>query len=111
MRTATAALAALVLLGGLAGRAAAAGFLGVSLAPADISDGVIIQDVVPDSPAAKAGLKAEDLIIKVDGKEFKNLQKFVEIIQGHKKGDMITLTLIRDGKPMEVKVALGEANP
>jgi S1-C subfamily serine protease len=111
MRTATVGVAALALLGLMAGRASADGFIGVQIAAAEVGDGVVIQDVVPDSPAMKAGLKAEDLVVKVDGKEFKGLQGFVEVIKSHKKGDKITLTIFRDGNEKEVKVTVGEPMP
>ncbi len=111
MRTATAGVAALALLCTLAGRAAADGFIGVQIDAAELGDGVVIQDTVPGSPAAKAGLKAEDLVVKVDGKAFKGVQGFVEVIKGHKKGDVITLTVFRDGKEMDVKVTVGEPMP
>lgn len=54
---------------------------------------------IADSPAQKAGLKAKDIILKIDGQSLKNktLTQAVELIRG-KKGTKVTLTLQRDGK-------------
>jgi serine protease Do len=109
MRTLLAGVAALCLLGLMAGAAAADGYIGVQVKKAAAEDGgVIVVETQPDSPAMKAGLKADDLIVKVDGKEFKGLQDFIAVIRARKPGEVITLTLFRDGKEMDLKVTVGE---
>jgi serine protease Do len=109
MRTVLVGVAALALLGLMAGTAAADGFIGVQIKKsADEDGGVIIVETFPDSPAMKAGLKPDDLIVKADGKEVKGLQAFVELIKATKPGDTLTLTIFRDGKEMEIKVKVGE---
>jgi len=71
--------------------------------------GVKLSDVTADSPAAKAGLKAGDVVVKVDAVTVKDSEGFVDYFQGKKPGDKITVTAKRDGMEKEVKaeVTLG----
>ena len=74
--------------------------------------GALIRTVVADSPAAKAGLKAGDVISAVDGKAIDATNNLSTIVLNHKVGDEITLTIVKgtaDGPPdqHEVKVTLG----
>jgi serine protease Do len=68
---------------------------------------VLVKNVVDDSPAAKAGLKRKDVIVKVDGEVMQ--QSFKGIVQGSEPGDELTLTVVRDGEEIELKVELGRA--
>jgi serine protease Do len=70
--------------------------------------GVLIREVTPDSPAAKAGLKEGDLILKVDDREVNAPEAVVNAIQGRKAGDQVKLQVLRDGKEQTVEVTLGE---
>jgi hypothetical protein len=75
----------------------------------DMSDdvkGVRFADVRPNSPAAKAGLKGQDILVRFDGKEVANLQDFTYVLRTHKPGDTVEVTVLRDGKPLTVKVTL-----
>lgn len=67
------------------------------------SRGLLINDVRPDSPAAKAGLKAGDVIVEVEGKEVKGMGDFVRAITEKKEGD-VTLTIVRDRQRQTVRV-------
>ena len=84
------------------------GFLGVAFHEDPGAKGVVIADLMPDGPAAKAGLKANDHIVKIDDKEMPDMRAFAEKIGQHKPGDKITLKIERDGKEQEIKVTLGE---
>ena len=69
--------------------------------------GALIKTVVADGPAAKAGLKAGDVITAVDGKPVGDGTALRDLIQSHKSGDEITLTVVKaTGDRAEVKVAL-----
>jgi serine protease Do len=79
--------------------------------------GVVIGSVIPGECADKAGLKAKDLVLTVDGKEFsKNpvpdmmLMHFSRALDAKKPGDTVTLGVLRDGKIVDVPVVLG-TNP
>ena len=58
------------------------------------------------SPAAKAGLKAGDIMIEFDGKPMQNLYDFTYALRGKKPGDEVAVKVMRDGKPLTVKVLL-----
>jgi len=70
--------------------------------------GAVVREVTPDGPAAKAGLKNGDIVIKADDKEVADPQTLVGLIQGHKPGDKVKLQVLRDGKEQMVEVTLGE---
>jgi serine protease Do len=65
--------------------------------------GLLINNVRENSPAAKAGLKAGDVITEVEGKEIKGNLDFVRAMSEKKEGD-ITLTIIRDRNRQTVRV-------
>jgi serine protease Do len=66
--------------------------------------------VLPGSPADKAGLKEKDIITKVDGVAIDEAHSLTSLIGQHAVGEEVTLTVLRDGKEMEIKVTL-EAAP
>ena len=68
-----------------------------------VANGVMINEVRTDSPAAKAGLKAGDIIVEVEGKEVKSEIDLIRAIGERKEGD-ITLTIIRDRNRQTVRV-------
>lgn len=70
--------------------------------------GLIISSIIPDSPAAKAGLGINDIITGIDGKKIATPEAFRETIGGHKPGDVVRIDSIRKGKAEEAKVTLGE---
>jgi membrane-associated protease RseP (regulator of RpoE activity) len=58
-------------------------------------NGLLITEVRENSPAAKAGLKAGDIIVEIDGKEISPENHLIRILHEKKEGD-ITLTVVRD---------------
>ena len=58
------------------------------------------------SPAAKAGLKAGDIMIEFDGKEIGNLYDFTYVLRTKKPGDEVLVKIVREGKTIEAKVLL-----
>jgi S1-C subfamily serine protease len=87
-----------------------------------VDEGVIVQSVVKDGPADKAGIEAGgteasingeevrlggDIITEVDGEKLKSMDELVEIIQGHEPGDELQLSLLRDGHEKTADVTLG----
>ena len=69
--------------------------------------GVRFSDVRPNSPAAKAGLKGQDILIQFAGKEIKNLEDFTYMLRTHKPGETVEVKVLRGGKPLTVQVTLG----
>jgi aminopeptidase YwaD len=70
--------------------------------------GVRFADVRDGTPAAKAGLKAGDILIEFDGKEIGNLYDFTYALRAHKPGDLVLVRVLRQGQPIEAKVLLTE---
>lgn len=64
--------------------------------------------VIPDSPADKAGLKLDDVIVEVDGEKITEENTLAGIVQKHVPGDKLKLKVWRDGKTFEVTVTLDE---
>jgi aminopeptidase YwaD len=69
-------------------------------------NGVKFSDVKPSSPAAKAGLKAGDVLVQFGDKPIKNLYDFTDALRRSKVGDVVQVTVTRDGKPITVPVKL-----
>src|SRR5215831_15439469 len=72
--------------------------------------GVKFADVRENSPAAKAGFKAGDVMVEFDGKPITNLQDFTYVLQGKKPGDEVMVKVMRNGSPVEAKVTLARRN-
>ena len=72
------------------------------------TSGALIGDVVADSPADSAGLKAGDIITSVNGKTVKNTVELRNQIASTAPGTKVTLGINRDGKMMDVAITLGE---
>jgi membrane-associated protease RseP (regulator of RpoE activity) len=84
-------------------------FLGVSTREASGDQaGAEIVTVVPDSPAAGAGLQEGDVITAVDGSAVTGPAELAERIRSHDPGDQVTIAYNRGGNAAEVQVALGD---
>jgi len=67
--------------------------------------GVVVAEVESKSPAQAAGLARGDAITKVDGREVASRDEFEQRIEDHAEGDGVTLTLWRDGRDEDVRLA------
>ncbi|HEX6249235.1 MAG TPA: trypsin-like peptidase domain-containing protein [Nocardioidaceae bacterium] len=91
--------------------------LGVQVTDAQSDDGLLngagIADVTNGSAAAEAGLQQGDIVIKVDDHTVTDASSLVATIRGHRPGDTVTLTVVRDGEELEVEATLDsdEGNP
>jgi S1-C subfamily serine protease len=129
INTAKAVLNDLVSLGRV--RRPSLGIRGLPIGPELASDlglqsdyGVLIVQVVPGGAAERAGLRGGneraylgnspislggDLIVAIDGQQIEDLQDIARVMNNHRAGDTVTLTVIRGKKQMDFKVVLGEA--
>jgi hypothetical protein len=73
----------------------------------NLPPGLILSDVVPDGPAAKAGLKGGDRIIKVGTIEIRGINDLMFVLQTAKPGTETTVTFVRDGKQQSLKATFG----
>lgn len=86
--------------------------------------GLLIVQVVPGSAAEKAGLHAGteraylgnlpitlggDLIVAIDGQQIEEQQDLSHVMQNHRAGDTVTVTVYRGKKRLDIKVVLGES--
>jgi putative serine protease PepD len=88
------------------------GYLGVELARrTDGGSGALVTDVVAGSAAAKAGIKEGDVVVAVDGAPITGQAALVATIRDLAPGDTTTVSLVRDGRPLDVTVVLGQRPP
>jgi serine protease Do len=97
------------------------GYLGIQISPLgdDIADslglaknrGEFVQGVEPGAGADKAGIKAGDVIVKVNGQEVTPDQTLSYIVGGQPVGARVSIDLIRQGKPQTVTAIVGERPP
>src|SRR5690606_29679035 len=89
----------------------------------DVSEGVLVQQVVPDSPADKAGLEAGegilqvggerivvggDVIVAIDGERIDSMADVIAAVDRSEPGDRLELTVHRDGEDERLSVRLAE---
>jgi S1-C subfamily serine protease len=83
------------------------GWLGVSVG--ETEDGrVEIAQIDPKSPAETAKFKEGDIIVRIEGKELTTREGLSQEIRSRKPGQDVTIKIERDGKPLDIKVKLGE---
>ncbi|MGL5588912.1 MAG: PDZ domain-containing protein, partial [Aeromonas veronii] len=73
-------------------------------------DGAFVNQVMPDSAADKAGIKAGDIIVSIDGKPVRSFGELRAKIATMGAGKQVELGLIRDGKSQTAKVTLKQAD-
>uniref|UniRef100_A0A7C4QPS2 Trypsin-like serine protease n=1 Tax=Schlesneria paludicola TaxID=360056 RepID=A0A7C4QPS2_9PLAN len=93
--------------------------------------GLLIAELKPDGPAAKAGLRgpkvtrsrrgpfviervdksAADLIVAIDGEKVKTIDDFLSYVEQKRPGDQVVLTIIRDGQRLDVPLILSASEP
>src|SRR6185503_8266360 len=89
----------------LAGRGAQ---IGVRIADGP-ADGVVIEEVQPDSPAEKAGLKPSDVIVEFGGEHVRSARQFGRLVQETPPGRAVKATITRDGQRKDVQITPSEA--
>ena len=72
------------------------------------TQGVVLEDVLPDSTAEKAGLKVGDIVVSVGGKQVADVRHFAVDLYNYKIGDKAELGVLRNGKVQTVSVTVAE---
>src|SRR5688572_720345 len=70
--------------------------------------GVVLADVIPGSPADRAGLRAGDMVLSLDGKPMDNGRQLQVNLYRHVVGDVVTLEILRDGRVGPIPIAVSE---
>lgn len=75
-------------------------------------EGAYVAEVVPDSPAAQAGIVEGDIITGFNGKAVVSSSDLMLDVRGEQPGSEVTLTVVKaDGQSQDIKVTLGESSP
>ncbi len=72
------------------------------------TEGVLIGEVVDNTPASRAGLKAGDVVVKFDGKKVTSVQQFREMVAEASPGKEVDIDVLRDNNPMTMTATLKE---
>jgi serine protease Do len=72
------------------------------------SEGALVSDIMEGSPADKAGMKRGDVILSYNGKTIKDMDTLPRLVGSTEIGKRVRIGLMRDGKPMEVEITVGE---
>ncbi|HEX6133179.1 MAG TPA: trypsin-like peptidase domain-containing protein, partial [Longimicrobiales bacterium] len=70
--------------------------------------GALVSSVEPGLPAARAGVRIGDVILSLNGTRISDDIEFITRLADLRPGDEITLGVVRDGRPQDVRVTLGE---
>ena len=96
----------------IASGSASHGLLGVTVRSAtttigaDTYVGAEVQDVSAGSGASAAGIRAGDVIIKVEGQEVSSAKQLIGYVRRYKAGDTISMTIVRNGQTQDVSVRI-----
>ncbi len=96
----------------IASGSASHGMLGVTVKAAtttvgsDTYVGAEVQDVSAGSGASAAGIRAGDVIVKVEGQEVTSPKQLIGYVRRYKAGDTVTMTIVRDGATQDVSVRI-----
>ena len=81
-------------------------YLGMELAETRDGDGIPVTQVAADSPAATAGLRKGDLLLKIDGAELNSPSRLNDILTEKAPGDTLAIAVRRDGADMVLRARL-----
>jgi len=73
-----------------------------------VPQGILVRQLVVRGPAHKAGLEEMDIITAVDGQAVKDFNDLSNVLEKHKPGDQVKITVDRDGEKLELPLILGE---
>ena len=70
--------------------------------------GVVVYEVLPESPASKAGIKDGDIIKSFNGEPIQHSRQLIDLVSRTKAGSQVKVEILRDGKPQTVEIAIGK---
>ncbi|MCZ6682339.1 MAG: M20/M25/M40 family metallo-hydrolase, partial [Planctomycetota bacterium] len=81
----------------------------LGIVPVQDDENLVVGRVVDGTPAARAGIKARDRIVRIGNKRIRSLKDAREALGGFKPGDSTAIRVMRDGERVRLKVQFGEA--
>jgi putative serine protease PepD len=90
----------------VAGKTVAHAYFGVQVRDSTSPVGAALAQVLPGTPAAKAGLRSGDVVVKLDGKTIRGADDVSAVIDAMKPGDTMKVTYVRAGKTATTTVTL-----
>ncbi len=82
--------------------------VGVIWGDATDDEQLVIGKVIGEGPAAKAGLKADDIVLKIDSRTIKSMANAKQALKGKWAGDVVSFLVKRGGIEVKVDITLGE---
>lgn len=82
------------------------GFLGFG--SSDTDEGLVVGKVLQDGPADRAGIKAGDIVVEIDGQEIPDKAAMKAVLKEKSEGDLLVVTVSRKGKNQKIEVKLGK---
>lgn len=76
---------------------------------AEVTQGALISEIAPGSAAEEAGLKVDDIIVRVDDKKIANSRELANAIGLRGSGETVEIEYVRDGRKRTVRATLGQA--
>jgi len=73
----------------------------------DRARGALVASVAPDGPAAEAGIKTGDVVLRFDGREVAEMRDLPRMVAGTPVGKAVRVVVFRDGKTQTLRVSLG----
>jgi S1-C subfamily serine protease len=97
----------------------ARGYLGLKVAAAleaadatrlglDRAQGALVEAIIPDTPAAVAGIRPGDVVLEVDGLTVRDENQFINYISGLPAGQRVRLKIWRDQRPISIEAVVGD---
>jgi serine protease Do len=73
-----------------------------------VEQGALIIEVVPDSPAGRAGIRPNDVVVSFEGERIDSMDDLVVAIRQHRVGEQVDMVIVRDGRRVSVRATLGD---
>lgn len=73
---------------------------------APVDEGLLVMQIVKDSPADQAGIEPGDIVVEVNGSHAKSFDDLSKVLDGMKVGDKLELTILRSAETVKVQVTL-----
>lgn len=79
--------------------------------PEDVKEGVVVTDIMPNSPAQQAGMEKYDVIVQLDEEKVTDMVTLRKYLYNKKEiGDSLKVKVYRDGKPVDLEMSLKDGN-